>query len=115
MIDFACKQFDINEVIKCGLGLTRSEFKLMDYLVKNFGKTYDSNDLAKEMSLDKTTVQRALKKLHEKNVVKRMQKNLDGGGYVFYYEIKPKPELRKIIVDIVNNWNKNVEKALDQW
>ena len=90
MIDFACKQFNIDEVIKCGLGLTRSEFRMLDYLVGHFGHAYESQELAKELGLDKTTVQRALKKLHEKEVVTRKQRNLDGGGYVFFYEITVK-------------------------
>lgn len=115
MIDFACKQFNLNEVIKCGLGITKSEFKLLEYLMGNFGKSFDSQELADTLNLDKTTIQRALKKLHEKEVVIRKQKNLEGGGYTFFYEIRKKSELREIIINIVRSWTARVEQAVEQW
>ncbi|MBS3079594.1 hypothetical protein J4218_05720 [Candidatus Pacearchaeota archaeon] len=35
MIDFACKRFELREVIKCGFGLTKSDLRIMDFLIKN--------------------------------------------------------------------------------
>ena len=35
MIDFACKRFEMSEVIKCSLALSKAEFKLFDFFIKN--------------------------------------------------------------------------------
>ncbi|NCN86639.1 MarR family transcriptional regulator, partial [archaeon] len=35
MIDFACKKFDIEEVIKCSLALSKSDFRILKFLMQN--------------------------------------------------------------------------------
>jgi len=67
MIDFACKTFELNEIVKCGLGLTKSDMRVMNFLMRK-RKIYSSFEIAEELSLDASTVQRALKKLHEKKI-----------------------------------------------
>ena len=67
------------------------------------------------MSLDRTTVQKAIKQLAEKNLVKRLQINLDKGGYMFYYEIKNKTEIKQRMLDIVNKWHDGVQKEIKKW
>jgi len=114
MIDFACKRFELKEVIKCGLGLTKSDFTIMDFLVKN-RKTFNSNDLAEKLSLDLSTVQRSLKNLNERNVVIRSQNNLSGGGYVYFYKINDKVIIKDLMMKIINGWVKKVEYELDKW
>lgn len=114
MIDFACKRFQLDEIIKCSLGLTKSDFKIMQFLIKN-RKPFNSGEVAEANKVDVTTAQRALKKLHTKGVLKRSQNNLEGGGYVFYYESVSKNDVRKIISSIVMNWVKRVDSALSDW
>jgi len=114
MIDFACKRFELNGIIKCGLGLTKSDFRVMKYLLEN-RKQFNSFDIAKSLELDSSTVQRTLKKLSEKNIVIRSQINLANGGYQFRYEINDKREIRKIILSIVHAWTKRVEEELEKW
>jgi predicted transcriptional regulator len=114
MIDFACKQFKLDEIIKCSLGLTKSDFNIMRFLISN-RSAFSSSDVANHVGVDVTTAQRALKKLHSKGVLKRNQTNLEGGGYTFFYEAVPKPQIRKIISGIVLNWVKQVESALSKW
>ena len=117
MIDFACKTFEIEEVIKCGLSLTKSDYNIMEFLIKNNkgGKEYSSNELSRTMNLDLSTVQRALKKLNEKNIIIRSQKNLHSGGYVYSYRIRDKSELRKILTEIIDNWSKKVKSEVEKW
>jgi predicted transcriptional regulator len=114
MIDFACKRFELNEVIKCGLALTKSEMKIMYFLIKNRDR-FTSLSLSKNLELDLSTVQRALKKLNEKNLVIRSQKNLSNGGYLYSYEIRDKKEIRKILMSVIHNWVKKVEDELGRW
>ncbi len=94
MIDFACKRFELNEVIKCGLALTKSDLIIMYFLIKN-RERLSSLEISKRIGLDLSTVQRSLKRLNEKNLVVRSQTNLANGGYVYSYTIRDKKEIRK--------------------
>jgi len=114
MIDFACKKFSLEEVIKCGLGLTKSEINVIKFLLsKKIRMT--SAEISQELELDISTVQRALKRLNEKNIVIRSQTNLANGGYLYSYEITNKKEIRKNLMDVINTWVKKVETELDRW
>lgn len=115
MFDFACKKFEIRDVIKCGLGLTKSDFKIMEYLIQNDDDSFTSEELSKKLKLNLSTIQRGVKKLHESNIVIRKQTNLELGGFQYSYQIKYKHELRKIIMKVVNNWVKRVETDLEKW
>ncbi|MDK2891825.1 winged helix-turn-helix transcriptional regulator [Methanohalophilus sp.] len=115
MIDFACKEFQINEVIKCALALTRADVKIMDYFIHKPGNWYNTNLIAKETHLDLSTVQRSVKRLHEKGVLIKSQNNLNNGGYTYIYMIKDKNEIKKIIMEIVFKWAKKVENELENW
>ncbi len=114
MIDFACKQFNIKDVMKCGLGLTAADFKVMNFLITEFND-FTTEDIAKKLKLNLSTVQRAVKKLHEKKIIQRNQKNLDSGGYVFVYRTESKQAIKKVILEIVKNWAKKVETELEKW
>ena len=54
MIDFACKKFDIQEVVKCSLGLSKSEFKMLKFLIENENQ-FTTEELAEALNLDKST------------------------------------------------------------
>jgi predicted transcriptional regulator len=111
MIDFACKKFDLNQVIKCSLGLTKSEFIVLQYFIRNSGY-FKSDEVARETKFDLSSIQRAVKKLHEKGLITRSQENLKGGGYVFSYSFKGKKELIDNIMGTVNGWSNRVESEL---
>ncbi len=114
MIDFACKKFDIEEVIKCSLGLSKSEFRLLKFFIEK-GKQFTTDELAKALKLDKSTIQRSVKKLHEKNLVTRGQINQTIGGYLFTYRIKDKDKIRKIILDTVEGWVEVFRENIAKW
>lgn len=114
MIDFACKRFSIDEIIKCGLGLTKAEYSIFRHLMTK-DSWCTSESIAEKLSFNLSTVQRALKKIHEKDILDRMQKNLENGGYVYTYKIKPKPYVRSVIMRIVNSWAKKVGESLKEW
>jgi len=114
MIDFACKKLNIEEIIKCSLGLTKAEQTLLKHMLKK-QKEYTSEKLNEETSLELSTVQRSLKNLHMKKLIDRSQKNLEHGGYVFCYKSRPREELRKMMQSIVTVWVANVDKALGLW
>ncbi len=115
MIDFACKRFSLPEIIKCSLGLTRAEYKVLETLLSEDGKWFTSEVLSKRLSLDLSTVQRCMKKLHGKELISRNQENLSSGGYIFYYRIRQRDELRARIMSVIRSWVAGVEKELGKW
>jgi len=114
MIDFACKKFDLDEVIKCVLGLTKSEFHLLKFLSEHENK-FTTEELSKKLNLDKSTIQRSIKKLHEKNLVIRSQINQSVGEYVFLYRIKNKENIRKVVTGTLDNWVETFKKKISVW
>lgn len=114
MIDFACKQFNLNEIIKCGLSLTKAELEIFNYFVQNPKNECTTFSISKKLKLNLTTIQKAVKKLFEKEIIIRHQKNLSNGGYVYTYESNSKSKIKGILKDIIQNWSKQVEKAIDR-
>ena len=115
MVDFACKEFQIEAVIKCGLNLTKAELQVLKYLLGNDTRWFTTEQIAADLSLDISTVQRSVKKLTEKKVLQKFQNNLDGGGYFFVYRIKNKREIKELIMEIIHSWVERVEKELIIW
>ena len=115
MIDFACKQFNLDDIIKCGLGLTRTELLIMNYFLNITNKKCTTNSISKKLKLNLTTIQKAVKKLTEKKIIRRHQINLKKGGYIYTYECNSKSEIIKIIKNIIRNWSEKVEKKIDNW
>lgn len=113
-IDFACKKFDLEEIVKCSLGLSRSEFRILKFLISN-DKRFMTDELSEKLKLDKSTIQRGVKRLHQKGLLVRGQINQTKGGYVFYYRVKEKTQIRNIIIDIVEGWTKGVKKEISNW
>lgn len=115
MIDFACKEFKIEDVIKCALNLTKADLKVMRYFLDEKEQWVDTDSLSKVLKLDISTVQRSVKKLHEKEILQRSQQNLDGGGYVFKYKVNSRNKVKNIIMSVVNSWADRLEQELDKW
>lgn len=114
MIDFACKQFNIEEIIKCSLGLTKAEFEIFRFMLEH-SEEYNTQDISKKKNLELSTVQRTLKKLVDKEVVHRRQINLEQGGYIYVYSIKNKKAIREKINSLLKDWSIKVEKELNSW
>lgn len=114
MIDFACKQFNIEEIIKCSLGLTKAEFEIFRFMLDNT-QEFSTHEISKKKNLELSTVQRTLKKLVDKEVVTRRQINLEQGGYIYVYSIKNRKVIREKINDLLKDWSNKVEKELNSW
>ena len=114
MINFACKRFKLEEIIKCGLGLTKADCKVFMYLLDE-SDWVTTESIAEKLDLNLSTVQRAVKKLFTSEILDRTQENLDGGGYIFLYQHKPKKIIKKIIMGKVSDWTVLVDSALNKW
>ncbi len=112
MIDFACRQFSIWEVIKCSLGLTKSDLSALKIFLDR-EEWLSSAEISESLASNLTTAQRAVKRLFEKDLIQRRQKNLENGGYVFLYRIKGRADLSDKVLGIISNWTSTVKKELD--
>ena len=115
MIDFACKEFDLDEIIKCSLGITKAEFNLVKLLLSSKKEWFTTQELSKELDLNLSTIQRCVKSLSEKNIIVRRQENLNSGGYLFRYQLKKREELRQRIKDTISRWVARANDELDKW
>ncbi|MFP4655278.1 MAG: MarR family transcriptional regulator [Methanohalobium sp.] len=115
MLDFACKEFELDDVFKCALKLTKSELQIMNKFLENDDKWLTSDDIAVMMGFDLSTVQKAVKKLYTSDVLNRSQKNLDNGGYVYIYKVCNREEMKMLIMEIVYTWVSRVENEFDNW
>lgn len=114
MIDFACKTFNINDVVKCSLGLSKADYRIFEFFLdaKDWVTT---GQISGKLKFNLSTVQRSVKKLFNQGILERKQQNLKGGGYIFIYKIKSMDALRSIIMDTVNGWVDKVSSELDNW
>lgn len=115
MIDFACKKFKVEEIVKCGLGLTKSDLKVLYYMLDRSTDEFNSIELSKKLKLNLSTIQRSLKRLHDANTIQRKQINFESGGYEYSYSSIGKKETSKIIMKIIKSWVKKVEKEFESW
>jgi predicted transcriptional regulator len=115
MIDFACKKFDLDEVIRCSLILTKTEFNIIKYLIKNSESKFTAQKISKIFNIGLSTSQKAIKKIYSGGLVKRNQKNIQKGGYIFEYSIKEKLILKRKILEIIHIWMNKVEKEMQTW
>ena len=65
---------NFEDIIKCGLGLTKTEFKIMEYFIQDTSKECITISISKSMNLNLTTVQKAVKKLADKDYHKTSKK-----------------------------------------
>lgn len=114
MITFACKTVDLQDIIKCSLELTKTDYALFTTLLEA-EEPFTVAELAGKQGLERSSVQKAISRLQEKRIIERRQHNLAGGGYRYSYSIADKEELRKRLQDIVEQWYGNVRKALTDW
>lgn len=115
IIDFACKEFEIEDVIKCALNLTKADLNVMKHILNEEEQWVDTDYLSKVLKLDISTVQRSVKKLYEKEILQRSQQNLDGGGYVFKYKVNSRAKIKNIIMSVVNSWADRLGQELEKW
>lgn len=115
MLDFACRPLEMDQMLKCGLGLTKAELSILHHFLKNCRREMASEEISKEMGLDLTTVQKAVKKLHGRSAISRFQRNLGNGGYLYLYRCNSRQEIRELLKKTIRLWVGGMENAIDRW
>jgi predicted transcriptional regulator len=114
MISFACKQIQLKDIITCSFELSKTEYNLFLFLLQE-PEPLTIQAIAEKQSLERSTVQKAISKLHAKNLLKRRQLNVQNGGYRYLYSILDKEECRKRLIQIVDGWHAQVLDAVKKW
>lgn len=114
MVSFACKSISLEEIIKCGFQLTKTEYYVMMHLLAT-AEELTTQEIADDLKKERTTIQKAIKSLAEKRVVVRKQFNLEKGGYSFVYSIREKENLKMRILHMIDRWTSEVKKEVSNW
>jgi predicted transcriptional regulator len=114
-MNFACKNFKIEEVIRCSLSLTKAEFKMLEYFMRNQSEKISTDKISKDLGLNLSTVQRCVKKMTEEEILRRTQLNIRNGGYLFYYCVCDKREIKTKIKDIIKKWFEKTNEEITKW
>ncbi|MGE0793223.1 MAG: helix-turn-helix domain-containing protein [Candidatus Woesearchaeota archaeon] len=114
MISFACKPIDFKEILTCTFSMNKTEFTLFEFLEKQTEPLCTST-IAEIMKKDRTTIQKAIKSLSEKEIVDKFQVNLDKGGYTFVYSLKNKEILKHKMLNSVSGWTNEVTNKIKSW
>ncbi len=114
MISFACQDIEFSDLLRCSFDMNKTEYNVMMFLLRT-DQGYTTSQIADVMGLDRTTVQKAVKKLAEKNIILRLQTNLEKGGYMFIYRIKDKVEIKDKMLKIVEKWYDEVISQIKDW
>ncbi len=111
-LEFACKVFKVDEVLRCSFGLNKTEYLILRKLLT---KELSANQLSKFIKKDQSTIQRSLKKLLAKKLVKRRQVNLSKGGYEFLYKTISKEVIKNQMREMFDNFKKLVTNTINEW
>jgi predicted transcriptional regulator len=101
------------DVMQCFFNLNEFEIKL--YMKLADDGPIRSDDLAKKVKKDQTTVYRSLQKLISCGICFRETKTIDRGGYYHVYSAVSPQIIRKKILDCIDQWNTSMEKALEEF
>jgi len=114
MISFACRTIDFEELFLCSFGLKKTDYKILNLLIES-GSRLSVNSIARKLGKERTVVQKSIKNLLEKNLIKRFQENMQRGGYRFYYEAEDKAEIKRRLLEIIGRWASSVEDVVKKW
>ena len=113
-ISFSCKHIDFKDLVMCSFELNKTEYNLLMFLLSQ-QDSLSATQIGEMTQKDRTTIQKAIKKLFAKQLVLKHQVNLETGGYTFVYRVKDRAYIRGTILDIVNSWHKQVVESVSQW
>lgn len=112
-MDITCGKLDIKDIIACSLSLKKSEYRIFEVLIRS-KHNLTIQQLSEQLDLDRTTIQKILKKLTSKGLIQRYQENLGQGGYVFNYTIKNKLEVKGHIKNALKAWYDSSVQQIDR-
>ncbi|WP_049924251.1 helix-turn-helix domain-containing protein [Halopiger djelfimassiliensis] len=101
------------EVMSCVFGIEGHETRTYLVLRDRPGSTIE--ELAAALERDRSTVNRSLATLHDRGLVRRERRLLDGGGYVYQYTAIALPETKVLLHEALDAWTETVHDVIDEF
>lgn len=101
------------KVMSCVFGIEDHETRTYLTLCDQPGSTIE--ELATTLERDRSTVNRSLSTLHERGLVRRDRRLLDGGGYVYQYTAIALPEAKEMLHEALDAWTATVHDVIDEF
>ncbi|RZV12190.1 putative transcriptional regulator [Natrinema hispanicum] len=101
------------KVMSCVFGIEDHETRTYLTLCSQPGSTIE--ELAATLERDRSTVNRSLSTLHERDLVRRDRRLLDGGGYIYQYTAIALPEVKEMLHEALDVWTATVHDVIDEF
>jgi predicted transcriptional regulator len=115
MISFACRAIQFQDLLRCSFGLNKTDYAVYMLMLSEKRERMAVSEIADRAGKERTVIQKSMKRLFERNLIKRFQENLESGGYRFYYSPVEKREVKARLMQSVRSWVENVESAVNHW
>jgi predicted transcriptional regulator len=112
MLRFACKNIEMEDIVRCSFGLTKTEYLVLHRLFSSAGT---AQMIAKSLKMERTGVQKALTGLVGKSLARREKRGLPTGGFSFVYSAEDRKGMKAKMKSSVQSWSAGVCKAVDGW
>ncbi len=112
-IDFTCKKVTLKDLVQCNYNLNESEYLIFAEIIKS-KKGMSVKELVEKIQKDRTTVQKILTKLLNRQLLVKRQINLDR-GFMFVYFSKNKDEIVDEIELNVESYFAKIKESLTKW
>ncbi len=97
--------------MRCSFNLNKTEYNILIFLLKK-NKKCSVIQIAEAINLERTTVQKAIKNLSNKKLVRKWKRNLAKGGCLYLYIVIDKKDIKKNMLNIIYRWYQEVEKQI---
>ena len=104
---------EFDRVLECVFGIHAHERRTYFALLEAPGATV--TELAEDLDRDRSSVNRSLSTLDEKNLIERDRKILAEGGYVYQYYPTPIPEAKELMHAAVDRWAADVHEQIESF
>lgn len=101
---------DVASVLECVFGLGTHHARIYATLLDLPGSTVE--EMASELDRDRSNVSRSLSTLHEKGLIERHRRLLDGGGYVYQYLPVPLGDAKRMMRAGLVEWSDRVDAII---
>lgn len=100
------------DVVQCAFDLSDQDVRTYEAL-NNLGRAR-TEELARLLDKDASVVYRSLQRLVRCDVATKARESMTEGGYYYVYEAAPKREVKRRLTVCVNDWHKQMLRAIDR-
>ncbi len=113
-IDFTCKKITIKDIIQCNYNINDREYEVFKEIMKKRKGGVSVKELSNKLEKQRTTIQKILFKLLNKNLIKKKQINLDRGYMYVYFPVEKEKIIEEVENNIENYYN-SLKKSISKW